>query len=363
MDYIENKSEIEIELAQDGRVWTDENAKVVTAIKKGKVYPHGLAVGAEQDEKVTLVIGESVTIPKKIIYQRNDMLQDRRDLIFTSSNPEVVSVDENGKVTAKAVGTAKITIKNRYLQEEKNPETGEITDNSFVLTCTIKVIEQKSITKAKISSIEKQVYTGRALQPKVTVKYAGKVLKQNIDYTVSYKNNKNIGTATVTIKGKGAYKGTVTKKFAITVKKGKNYTVNKVKYKITNAKTNGKGTVSLVGTTNGAKLTNIIIGSEVKIGGKKFKITAIGTRAFKNCTKLKEVVIGKNVTTIGKEAFYGDKKLAKITIKSKVLTGIGKNALKGIKSKAVIDVPSAKVKAYKKLLKSSVGYKKTMTVK
>ena len=67
-------------------------------------------------------------------------------------------------------------------------------------------------------SIPNQEYTGKKLQPKITVKDGKTELKLDTDYTVSYKNNTNVGTATVTITGKGNYKGTITKTFKIVKK-------------------------------------------------------------------------------------------------------------------------------------------------
>lgn len=58
-------------------------------------------------------------------------------------------------------------------------------------------------------------YTGSACKPTVTVTYKKKTLKKNKDYTISYKNNVNPGTATVLISGKGKYAGTVKKSFKI----------------------------------------------------------------------------------------------------------------------------------------------------
>ena len=58
-------------------------------------------------------------------------------------------------------------------------------------------------------------YTGKNIKPNVTVKYENKTLKKDVDYTVSYKNNKNVGTATIVITGKGKYTGSVTKTFKI----------------------------------------------------------------------------------------------------------------------------------------------------
>lgn len=65
-----------------------------------------------------------------------------------------------------------------------------------------------SVSKLTIGKIADQTYTGKALKPTLVVKYNGKTLKNGTDYTLTYKNNKNIGTATVTIKGKGSYTGT-----------------------------------------------------------------------------------------------------------------------------------------------------------
>lgn len=60
-------------------------------------------------------------------------------------------------------------------------------------------------------------YTGKAIQPSITVKTPKTTLKKNVDYTVSYKNNKNVGKATVTIKGKGQYEG-ITRSFTFIIK-------------------------------------------------------------------------------------------------------------------------------------------------
>ncbi len=76
-----------------------------------------------------------------------------------------------------------------------------------------------SIEKAKISGIKTAyTYTGKKQTPKPVVKAAGKNLRNGTDYTVSYKNNQNVGTATVTIKGKGGYAGTKSATFKINPK-------------------------------------------------------------------------------------------------------------------------------------------------
>ena len=57
-------------------------------------------------------------------------------------------------------------------------------------------------------------YNGKARKPKVTIEG----LTEGTDFTVKYENNKNVGTATVTITGIGRYEGVITREFTITAK-------------------------------------------------------------------------------------------------------------------------------------------------
>lgn len=110
------------------------------------------------------------------------------------------------------------------------------------------------------------------------------------------------------------------------------------------------------------KVAKVTIPASVKIGNTVYKVTSIEKNAFKNNKKLKTVVIGKNVKSIGKKAFFGCKNLRKITVKSKVLTKVGAKAFKGIDKKAVIKVPAKKYNAYRKLLRGK-GQAGTVTIK
>jgi hypothetical protein len=98
------------------------------------------------------------------------------------------------------VGTAKVTITG------KGNYTGSVSK-----TFSIK----NNFKKATVSGISTKAFTGKNITQSITVKYNGKTLKNGTDYTVSYSNNKKIGTATVKIAGKGSYTGTVTKTFKI----------------------------------------------------------------------------------------------------------------------------------------------------
>lgn len=79
------------------------------------------------------------------------------------------------------------------------------------------VIKAKKISTYTLSKTS-YTYNGKAKKPGVVVKSADKVLKKNTDYTVTYKNNKNVGKASVVIKGKGNYSGTKTLTFKINPK-------------------------------------------------------------------------------------------------------------------------------------------------
>lgn len=150
-----------------------------------------------------------------------------------------------------------------------------------------------------------------------------------------------------------------TKLAKVKCKKNAVYTVGNYKYKIISNKVNGKGTVSFAGLAKNVK--KVAIGDTVTILGAKFKIVQIGDKALKNKTAVTSVTIGKNVQSIGKEAFYGTKKLKTITVKSQKLTKVGSKALKNTNAKLKIKVPKAKLKKYKSLLKNK-GQKKTVKV-
>lgn len=72
-----------------------------------------------------------------------------------------------------------------------------------------------AVTNCKVSGLTTKTYTGKAQTQSITVKYRNKTLKNGKDYTVSYQNNINAGTAYVIIKGKGSYSGTVKRSFTI----------------------------------------------------------------------------------------------------------------------------------------------------
>ncbi len=137
-----------------------------------------------------------------------------------SANKPTATVKVNGKTLTPNtdytigytnntnVGTATVTITG------KGNYTGTVSK-----TFTISAV---SISSATVSLPKTSyTYTGSAIKPTPTVKVGSTTLTPGTDYTVSYKDNTNAGTATVTITGKGNYKDSALKTFTITSNSGR----------------------------------------------------------------------------------------------------------------------------------------------
>ncbi len=103
-----------------------------------------------------------------------------------------------------------------------------------------------SLTEAQVTAPGPKVYTGSAIKPVPKVTLGGRALTAGEDFTLSYSKNTKVGTAAVTVTGKGRYTGSVSTSFRInpkraavsklTVRKGRKLTV---KMKTSAAKTGG----------------------------------------------------------------------------------------------------------------------------
>lgn len=254
---------------------------------------------------------------------------DDRTLTFQSSQPSTADVDENGRIWAKKSGTAAITA---------------ISSKGHTRQITVLVYEENSIT------ITPPAHPDNPIPPSSPT---------NSDSSVntSPSGSPSIQDKTDTILTPPEVPDSKNETFH-GVQKGKIYTVDGMKYKITNASTNGRGTVSLIGTTKKkASLSSLTVKKTVRIKGACFRITAIGkaafakcknlktvkisnyvqtigTASFSKCTSLKSLTIGSGVVKISPRAFDGCRKLKKITVKSKKVKSIGKNAFRNISPKA-----------------------------
>ena len=112
--------------------------------------------------------------------------------VVSSSNTKAFTAGSNGAITGVRPGTSNITLKLK---------------NYPSITASAEYIAvAKSLADCIISDIPDQYYTGSPIMPSFTVEsYSGEILTKDKDYTVSYTNNINVGTASVTVTGIGAY--------------------------------------------------------------------------------------------------------------------------------------------------------------
>lgn len=105
-----------------------------------------------------------------------------------------------------------------------------------------------------------------------------------------------------------------------------------------------------------AKARAITVPSTIKAKGITYKVTSIGTNAFKNCKKLTKATIGANVKVIKAKAFNNCPKLKAVTIKTALLTKktASKKCFSKVSKKMVIKVPRKVKKTYAKIFK---GYR------
>lgn len=107
-------------------------------------------------------------------------------------------------------------------------------------------VQRINIKDANVNSISEKLYTGKPVTPNVVINYRGIALKKNVDYRLTYKNNINVGTASIIIAGTKKYVGTRT----VTFKISKNPTV-----KVNNVATPGK-TDTRTNTVTPGKVTS-----------------------------------------------------------------------------------------------------------
>lgn len=140
------------------------------------------------------------------------------------------------------------------------------------------------------------------------------------------------------------------------IQNGQKFLKGSLQYKVLNK---NKKTVTVTSVTS-KSLKKITIPATITLNGTVFKVTKIADSVFKNCKKLKEVKIGKNVKIIGRLSFYNCGKLNRIYMKGTGIAKIQAKAFSKIRKKAIIYVPKKKFALYKQLLKKSglkSGYK------
>lgn len=226
-----------------------------------------------------------------------------------------ISSDGNGETFINALKSCdnvfvlRGTYKNGALVAYNASPTEKNVKPNFKFGTASSSTSKKNISSLSISKISDYTYTGKARKPAVTVKDGTKTLKSGTDYTLTYKNNNKIGTASVTITGKGNYTGSKTVEFKIVPKKT---TLKVTKKSDTKAKfswtavkgaekyqiyysTNG-GKYKKLATVSGSKTSATLSGLDFKKNDYKFKIRsydkADGKTYYSSFSKV--VAVNKN---------------------------------------------------------------------
>lgn len=140
----------------------------------------------------------------------------------------------------------------------------------------------KSVDASMIAEIPSASYTGNQITPTPEVKDGEKELTSGTDFTYSYSNNQYVGTATVTINGKGNYQGTAQKNFTITAVEDPSVitaTANVTKggntLDLNSLVTGAKGTVSFAisGEANGCSISGGVLTSGDTTGSVTVTVT------------------------------------------------------------------------------------------
>ena len=123
---------------------------------------------------------------------------------FNTTNPRITNVNVNFSNFSKM-----------NVDPHPNKDGHSIIASRIMDVIQTSVVQKKDIKNLSFSKISDVTHTGKALTPQIQIKDGKTTLKENTDYTLTYINNKEIGEASIVIKGIGNYTGTVTKNFNI----------------------------------------------------------------------------------------------------------------------------------------------------
>lgn len=175
-------------------------------------------------------------------------------------------------------------------------------------------ITVKNISGCTVTDVKNKTYNGKSQIQSITVKDGDKILSADTDYSIQYKNNKNAGTATVTITGKGYYSGQIKKTFKISK------AANPITVKVT------KKTLKLSAVKKKAQNVKVITVSKAQ-GKVSYKLTGV-SKALSKLVKINS----KGVITISK---WAKAKTSTYKIKVKISAAGGQNYNSKVVNKTV----------------------------
>ncbi len=176
-----------------------------------------------------------------------------------------------------------------------------------------------SISSSTITAIPDQLYTGNAITPLPTVSLNGVMLTQYTDYVVSYSNNRNVGTATMTITGRGNYTGSRTTTFRILAKNLGNATVSSIATQKYTGKSITPSVTVKIGDTVLSQYTDYTLtyNNNREPGTASITITGTGTcSGTKTVTfKIAQPNISAATVKVADQTYTGYEKTPAVTVK------------------------------------------------
>lgn len=160
----------------------------------GKTLPVTLKIRNAGSESVSQ-IGYKVTM-QSADQTEKVLVEEEKDVTITAGEtvPVVVNVPIPENISSRK-------LKLQIWEMKDGAVVGEVSDNNNFSEITV------GLTDLEISKIPAKCYTGAEICPEFTVTYQGAALSQSTDYTVTWRNNVKVGTATAVLTGIGDYFG------------------------------------------------------------------------------------------------------------------------------------------------------------
>ncbi len=191
------------------------DAKIPEGVSSFNVYDDG---GAKAQYSNNYDGGLVLTAPDHYVLQLTGTVTAE---VWGKDLRDYLMVYDGGSTSAQKIG-------DKYGSDESGENIGTLISSGKQMTLTfhsdpsgqrdgleLTVTLKRDLGSCVIADIDDQTYTGSAFEPAVAITYEGTALVKDVDYEVTYSDKTTVGTATITITGKGNYAGTTSKTFTI----------------------------------------------------------------------------------------------------------------------------------------------------
>ena len=364
---------IEVTQAGDGELSFTADSKggpvldkfVIECVDKTPVAPIAVTGVTLEEENLTILRDKPYALVLATVAPVN---AGNQEVTYTSSNPEVATVDENGMVFGIKSGRTTITVTTadgaKTAQCQVTVKMFEVESVSLNMAEAILTKKDQSVKLvAKVlpeEAINKEVAYTSSNPAVATVDKDGlvkAVANGETIITVTTADGAKTAQCRVTVKIQEEIKPDPDKLPKGVIKEGLEETVGSGRYQVINAKNK---TAKLVSVMN-RKAMKLNVPATVKINGVICKVVEVCAKVMKGNTRLKKVILGKNIAKIGKQAFSGCKNLKMVQMKGKALKTVQSGAWKNTHAKMVVSAKKMakkqKAALFKKLKRAGMSKK------